>query len=91
MRKFSFDISVAALDDCSYDSVALSYKLLLFFFFRLAQVRIVSAHRTPEMMFSYASSARERGIQVIIAGAGGAAHLPGQLAIIFIFHLILNI
>lgn len=41
------------------------------------QVRIVSAHRTPELMFSYATSARERGIQVIIAGAGGAAHLPG--------------
>lgn len=45
----------------------------------ISQVRIVSAHRTPEMMFSYASSARERGIQVIIAGAGGAAHLPGML------------
>lgn len=42
------------------------------------QVRIVSAHRTPELMFSYASSAHERGIQVIIAGAGGAAHLPGK-------------
>lgn len=45
-----------------------------------AEVRIVSAHRTPEMMFFYASSARERGIQVIIAGAGGAAHLPGMVA-----------
>ncbi|XP_028770714.1 phosphoribosylaminoimidazole carboxylase, chloroplastic isoform X2 [Neltuma alba] len=44
------------------------------------EVRIVSAHRTPEMMFSYASSAYERGIQVIIAGAGGAAHLPGMVA-----------
>lgn len=43
------------------------------------QVRVVSAHRTPELMYSYASSARERGIQVIIAGAGGAAHLPGWL------------
>ncbi|RVW68617.1 Phosphoribosylaminoimidazole carboxylase, chloroplastic [Vitis vinifera] len=41
------------------------------------EVRIVSAHRTPEMMFSYAMSARERGVQIIIAGAGGAAHLPG--------------
>ncbi|KAG5575067.1 hypothetical protein H5410_055201 [Solanum commersonii] len=46
----------------------------------MMQVKIVSAHRTPEMMFSYASSARERGIQVIIAGAGGAAHLPGMVA-----------
>ncbi|XP_054800601.1 phosphoribosylaminoimidazole carboxylase, chloroplastic-like isoform X1 [Prosopis cineraria] len=44
------------------------------------EVKIVSAHRTPEMMFSYASSAHERGIQVIIAGAGGAAHLPGMVA-----------
>lgn len=42
-------------------------------------MKIVSAHRTPELMFSYASSAWERGIQVIIAGAGGAAHLPGKL------------
>ncbi|XP_041022031.1 phosphoribosylaminoimidazole carboxylase, chloroplastic-like isoform X1 [Juglans microcarpa x Juglans regia] len=44
------------------------------------EVKIVSAHRTPEVMFSYASSACERGIQVIIAGAGGAAHLPGMVA-----------
>ncbi|XP_022744422.1 phosphoribosylaminoimidazole carboxylase, chloroplastic [Durio zibethinus] len=44
------------------------------------EVQIVSAHRTPELMFSYASSARARGIQVIIAGAGGAAHLPGMVA-----------
>ncbi|XP_065853854.1 phosphoribosylaminoimidazole carboxylase, chloroplastic isoform X2 [Euphorbia lathyris] len=44
------------------------------------EVRIVSAHRTPEMMFSYASSAWERGVQIIIAGAGGAAHLPGMVA-----------
>lgn len=44
------------------------------------EVRIVSAHRTPDIMFSYASSAGERGIQVIIAGAGGAAHLPGMVA-----------
>jgi len=43
------------------------------------QVRIVSAHKTPELVFSYASSAHERGIQVIIAGVGGAAHLAGKL------------
>ncbi len=41
---------------------------------------IVSAHRTPDRMFEYAKSARERGIEVIIAGAGGAAHLPGMVA-----------
>ncbi|KAK3017798.1 hypothetical protein RJ639_004411, partial [Escallonia herrerae] len=44
------------------------------------EVRIVPAHRMPELMFSYALSALERGIQVIIAGAGGAAHLPGMIA-----------
>jgi 5-(carboxyamino)imidazole ribonucleotide mutase len=44
------------------------------------QVRIVSAHRTPDRMFEFASSAMGRGIEVIIAGAGGAAHLPGMVA-----------
>ena len=42
--------------------------------------RIVSAHRTPDLLVSYAKEAKERGIQVIIAGAGGAAHLPGMTA-----------
>ena len=42
--------------------------------------RVVSAHRTPDLMYEYARSARERGISVIIAGAGGAAHLPGMVA-----------
>ena len=44
------------------------------------EVDIVSAHRTPEKLFNYASKAHERGINVIIAGAGGAAHLPGMVA-----------
>lgn len=44
------------------------------------EARIVSAHRTPDWLFEYAASARERGLRVIIAGAGGAAHLPGMLA-----------
>ncbi len=44
------------------------------------EVTIVSAHRTPQRMFDYASAAAERGIKVIIAGAGGAAHLPGMVA-----------
>ncbi len=44
------------------------------------EVTVVSAHRTPERMFEYAKSAADRGIQVIIAGAGGAAHLPGMVA-----------
>ena len=44
------------------------------------EVRVVSAHRTPEGMVKYAKAARERGLRVIIAGAGGAAHLPGMVA-----------
>jgi 5-(carboxyamino)imidazole ribonucleotide mutase len=44
------------------------------------EARIVSAHRTPDLLFNYAETARERGLRVIIAGAGGAAHLPGMLA-----------
>lgn len=44
------------------------------------ETRVVSAHRTPDLLFEYASTARERGIEVIIAGAGGAAHLPGMTA-----------
>lgn len=44
------------------------------------EVKIVSAHRTPDLLFQFAESAHERGIEVIIAGAGGAAHLPGMTA-----------
>ncbi len=44
------------------------------------EARVVSAHRTPDLLFEYAASARERGLACIIAGAGGAAHLPGMLA-----------
>jgi 5-(carboxyamino)imidazole ribonucleotide mutase len=44
------------------------------------EVRVVSAHRTPDLLFEYASSAENRGLEVIIAGAGGAAHLPGMTA-----------
>lgn len=44
------------------------------------EVKIVSAHRTPELMFEYAKTAKERGLKVIIAGAGGAAHLPGMVS-----------
>lgn len=45
-----------------------------------AEISVVSAHRTPELMMEYASTARKRGLKVIIAGAGGAAHLPGMVA-----------
>jgi 5-(carboxyamino)imidazole ribonucleotide mutase len=44
------------------------------------EVRVVSAHRTPDLMFEYAQTAQARGLKVIIAGAGGAAHLPGMVA-----------
>jgi 5-(carboxyamino)imidazole ribonucleotide mutase len=44
------------------------------------EITVVSAHRTPERMFEYAKSAKERGLKTIIAGAGGAAHLPGMIA-----------
>lgn len=44
------------------------------------ETRVVSAHRTPDLLFEYASSAESRGLEVIIAGAGGAAHLPGMVA-----------
>lgn len=44
------------------------------------EVRVVSAHRTPDLLFEYAENALDRGLQVIIAGAGGAAHLPGMTA-----------
>ena len=44
------------------------------------EARVVSAHRTPDLLFDYAATARERGLVAIIAGAGGAAHLPGMLA-----------
>ena len=44
------------------------------------EARVVSAHRTPDLLFEYAASARARGLEVIIAGAGGAAHLPGMTA-----------
>jgi 5-(carboxyamino)imidazole ribonucleotide mutase len=46
------------------------------------EVTVVSAHRTPQRLYDYASSAADRGIQVVIAGAGGAAHLPGMVAAI---------
>ncbi|MEM7625039.1 MAG: 5-(carboxyamino)imidazole ribonucleotide mutase [Planctomycetota bacterium] len=44
------------------------------------EAKVTSAHRTPELMFGYAATAEERGLEVIIAGAGGAAHLPGMVA-----------
>src|SRR5574340_778711 len=50
--------------------------------------KVVSAHRTPDLLFTYASSAEERGLEVIIAGAGGAAHLPGMIAAQTVVHVL---
>jgi len=52
------------------------------------EISIVSAHRTPQLMFDFASNAKQRGVQVIIAGAGGAAHLPGMVASLTILPVI---
>jgi 5-(carboxyamino)imidazole ribonucleotide mutase len=60
--------------------VMLDAENMLKFFGIPFEIKIVSAHRTPELMRSYALSARDRGLKVIIAGAGGAAHLPGMVA-----------
>ncbi len=52
------------------------------------EVKIVSAHRTPKLLYEYATSAKDRGLKVIIAGAGGAAHLPGMTAALTILPVI---
>jgi 5-(carboxyamino)imidazole ribonucleotide mutase len=65
--KSDWEIMVNAAD--TLDSLEVPY-----------EVRVVSAHRTPDLLFEYASTAADRGIEVIIAGAGGAAHLPGMTA-----------
>ena len=63
------DLPVMAQAAEFFDEIGISY-----------EITIVSAHRTPQRLFEYAKSAKERGIKVIIAGAGGAAHLPGMTA-----------
>ncbi len=65
--KSDFEVMSAATELLEYFDIAF-------------EARIVSAHRTPDLLFKYASSAAERGLRVVIAGAGGAAHLPGMLA-----------
>ncbi|MGP6173798.1 5-(carboxyamino)imidazole ribonucleotide mutase [Corynebacterium sp. A21] len=65
--------------DSDWDTVAPAADVLVDFGIRF-EVGVVSAHRTPEKMLTYAKTARERGLKVIIACAGGAAHLPGMVA-----------
>jgi 5-(carboxyamino)imidazole ribonucleotide mutase len=62
-----------------YETMSAAEEVLRRFGIRY-EIQVVSAHRTPELMFDYAKSARDRGLQMIIAGAGGAAHLPGMVS-----------
>jgi 5-(carboxyamino)imidazole ribonucleotide mutase len=72
---------VAVIMGSQSDMETMSHAVELLKEFRIPHdVAIVSAHRTPDRMFQFAASARDRGIEVIIAGAGGAAHLPGMTA-----------
>ena len=69
-----------AMGSCSdWDTLKISAELLLEFGIR-CESRVISAHRMPDDMFAYAETAAARGLKAIIAGAGGAAHLPGMLA-----------
>jgi len=79
MKKISHKVSIVMGSKSDYSTMKLCEKVL-----RLLKVNfetnIVSAHRTPERMFKFAKSAENRNISVIIAGAGGSAHLPGMIA-----------
>ena len=79
MKKTSHKVSIVMGSKSDYSTMKLCEKVL-----RILRVNfetsIVSAHRTPERMFKYAKSAENRNISVIIAGAGGSAHLPGMIA-----------
>jgi 5-(carboxyamino)imidazole ribonucleotide mutase len=72
-------VGVIMGSDSDWETMSASVKILQQFGIPY-EARIVSAHRTPELLFQYAKEAESRGLQVIIAGAGGAAHLPGMVA-----------
>ena len=72
-------IGVVMGSDSDWDTMKNACEMLAHFGVAY-EARVVSAHRTPDVMFEYASSARKRGLRAIIAGAGGAAHLPGMIA-----------
>lgn len=75
------DIKVAVIMGSISDMTTMKFAIDILKEFEIPhEIKIVSAHRTPEFMFDFAKSAKERGIKVIIAGAGGAAHLPGMVA-----------
>ena len=72
-------VGIVMGSDSDYETLAAAEKVLADYGVP-HEVEVVSAHRTPERMFEYAKSAESRGLKVIIAGAGGAAHLPGMIA-----------
>ena len=79
MKKISHKVSIVMGSKSDYSTMKLSEKILKILKVNF-ETSIVSAHRTPERMFKFAKSAEGRNISVIIAGAGGSAHLPGMLA-----------
>ena len=77
----SADIKVGVLMGSNSDWDTMQHAVQIFQQFGVSyEARVVSAHRMPDDMFAYAETAQERGIKAIVAGAGGAAHLPGMLA-----------
>ena len=79
MKKISHKVSIVMGSKSDYPTMKLCEKVLRILKINF-ETNIVSAHRTPERMFKYAKSAENRNISVIIAGAGGSAHLPGMIA-----------
>ena len=75
----AIQVGVVMGSDSDWDTMQYATQMLEHFGVAF-EARVVSAHRMPDAMFDYAQSARARGLQAIIAGAGGAAHLPGMLA-----------
>jgi 5-(carboxyamino)imidazole ribonucleotide mutase len=72
-------VGIVMGSESDYETLQLAEEILVEFQIPY-EVNVVSAHRTPKIMFEYAIRARERGLKVIIAGAGGAAHLPGMIS-----------
>ena len=72
-------VSIVMGSQSDYKTMKLTTKILKKMGIKF-ETKIISAHRTPDLMFEFAKNAKDRGIKVIIAGAGGAAHLPGMVA-----------
>lgn len=80
MGKKNLLVGIIMGSKSDWDTMQHAYTLLDSRFKIPCEVKVVSAHRTPDYLFEYANSAEDRGLEVIIAGAGGAAHLPGMCA-----------